>query len=283
MASLSVMSQPYYPWLDPTEGEASLHSRISPPEGFVRKGLDSLSFAFWLRHFPLKEEGSEVFLFDGRRKIRQNLHQAVMDIDIGSRDLQQCADAVMRLYGEYLYSIKAYEDIHFDYTSGDRIDFFKWASGQRPQVRGNRVYWGSSGTRGYSYPNFRQYLTNIFIYAGTHSLEKELKPISIIEIRPGDVFIQGGFPGHAVIVMDVAIYPATGEKAFLLAQSYMPAQSIHILKNPADRGTSPWYLAKEGPLHTPEWKFPATCLKRFPLKSRPNPEAGLRQEHRAMD
>ena len=48
----------------------------------------------------------------------------------------------------------------------------------------------------------------------------------------GDVLIQGGSPGHAVIVVDMAENPATGEKLYLLAQSYMPAQDIQSAGEP---------------------------------------------------
>ena len=57
-------------------------------------------------------------------------------------------------------------------------------------------------------------------------------------IKPGDVLIRGGFPGHAVIVMDMATNSA-GKKIYLLAQSYMPAQDIHVLVNPSDEHSSP--------------------------------------------
>ena len=50
----------------------------------------------------------------------------------------------------------------------------------------------------------------------------------------GDVFIKGGFPGHAVVVLDMAENDRTGQRVFLLAQSYMPAQDIHIMKNPTN-------------------------------------------------
>ena len=68
-------------------------------------------------------------------------------------------------------------------------------------------------------------------------------------MRIGDFFIQGGFPGHAVIIVDMAeaIEPKTGggrRKYFLLAQSYMPAQDMHVLRNPA--GESPWYAFDTG-------------------------------------
>ena len=80
----------------------------------------------------------------------------------------------------------------------------------------------------------------------------------------GDVFIQKGRPyGHAITVMDIA-KNESGEKIFMLSQSYMPAQDIHILKNPNNEGFSPWYkLNNEDDLVTPEWTFSYEDLMRF--------------------
>lgn len=99
-----------------------------------------------------------------------------------------------------------------------------------------------------------------------NSLSKELPSVPYSSLQPGDVFIKGGSPGHAVIVIDVAVHPATRKKVFLLAQSYMPAQQIHILVNPTSRNLSPWYELTEsdaGKLYTPEWTFEKRDLKRF--------------------
>jgi hypothetical protein len=63
----------------------------------------------------------------------------------------------------------------------------------------------------------------VLAYAGTYSLEHELKPVPLGDIEIGDVFVKGGFPGHAVLVADMVENSATGEKRFLLIQSYMPA------------------------------------------------------------
>jgi hypothetical protein len=104
----------------------------------------------------------------------------------------------------------------------------------------------------------------VFNYAGSKSLSKELIPVKQADMKPGDVFIVGGFPGHAVTVLDMAVNPATGEKLFMLCQSYMPAQQVHVLKNPDNAGISPWYsLNFKGDLETPEWTFPPNSLMRF--------------------
>jgi hypothetical protein len=50
-----------------------------------------------------------------------------------------------------------------------------------------------------------------------------------------------------------------GDKIFMLAQSYMPAQDIHIL-NGED---GPWYHAREGMIATPEYTFRSLDLRSF--------------------
>ncbi len=257
-----------FPWLTAAgqSGEAtqSLAYRIATPQGFQRTKTTQNSFADWLRHLPLKAEDAPVKLFDGRLKGRQDVHAAVVEIDVGRRDLQQCADAVMRLRAEYLYGKKDYPQIHFNFTSGDRVSFDDWRYGRKPRIEGNRVRFSNRGTEANnSYTNFKAYLQQIFNYAGTASLSKELRPIKVEDMQIGDVFILGGFPGHAVIVVDMA-ENIKGEKLFLIAQSYMPAQNIHILKNPNASELSPWYSLDFGPeLYTPEWTFTSAQLHRF--------------------
>lgn len=245
-----------------------IHSRISNitlPEGYQRCNFGSLSFEAWLRSLPLKAPDSAVMLYDGTRKPNQSAHTRVIDIDAGSRDLQQCADAVMRLAAEFLYQSGRWDDIAFDFTSGDRAAWNRWSLGWRPRVSGNEVRWKKTAEIDSSYRSFRKYLNTVFSYAGSYSLSRELVRVPDADsLRIGDVFIQGGFPGHAVMVVDVAIHARSGDKVFLLAQSYMPAQDIHILKNPGDAGLSPWYkIHKNDPLVTPEWTFEWSNLKRF--------------------
>jgi hypothetical protein len=98
-------------------------------------------------------------------------------------------------------------------------------------------------------------------------LEKELRRLTGDEqIEPGDVFIEGGYPGHAVIVTDVA-QNAEGKRVFSIAQSYMPAQSVHVLKNHENSDGSPWYEANDAqPLRSPEWEFAPGTLRRFPTQ-----------------
>jgi len=223
----------------------TLARRIAPPPGFERVSVLPDSWAAWLRGLPLKPANEPVLLYTGAPKWRQGVHAAVINIDVGKRDLQQCADAIMRLRGEWLFAAGRKKEIAFNYTNGKRRRF--------------------ASRRKHDYASFKKYMTLVFAYAGTYSLERELKSVPRNDMQIGDVFIKGGFPGHAVLVADMVTNPATGEKRFLLIQSFMPAQEMHVLKNPAARDGSPWYPAAfTGGLVTPEWTFPEGALRRWP-------------------
>ncbi len=252
-----------YSWKTDLDSTQSLERRISPPPGFKRVRVKPGSFADWLRHLPLKPGRPPVHLYNGALKGNQSVHVAVVDIDVGNQDLQQCADAIIRLRAEYLFTTPCRDEIAFHFTSGDLARWRDWRTGLRPVVRGSRVSWQKTAGASASYSNFRRYLTTVFTYAGSASLERELVGVpDPTQVQPGNVFIQGGHPGHGVIVVDVA-ESASGERVFLLAQSYMPAQEIHILHSPDD--TDPWYHARRsGTLNTPEWTFRYSDLKRFP-------------------
>lgn len=242
----------------------NIESRFRTPKGYERTVESANSFAVYLRNLPLKPHGSAVTLFDGRQKVNYDVYDAVIDLEIGSKDLHQCADAVMRLRAEYLWSQKRYDEIHFNLTNGFRVDYSEWMKGKRIVVNGNKTTWSQSTSASNAYKDFWKYMELVFTYAGTLSLSSELKRVKPEDLKIGDVFIRGGSPGHAVIVVDMAINPETRKKLFLIAQSYMPAQEIQLLKNPNDEELSPWYSADFGDaLHTPEWSFVKEELKGF--------------------
>ena len=242
----------------------TIEERFLLPEGYERTEADENSFSSYLRKLPLKPYNTEVRLYNGTLKSNQDVHMAVIDMGIGDRDLLQCADAIIRLKAEYLYQMQEYDKIHFNFTNGFRVDYSKWIQGYRVVVEGNRTYWKKTAAPSNTYDNFKDYLNLIYTYAGTLSLSKELKTIEYRDISTGDIFIQGGSPGHAVIVVDLAINKATGKKIYMLAQSYMPAQEIHVLKNP-ENSNSPWYELNPNDkiIQTPEWTFYSHDLKRF--------------------
>jgi hypothetical protein len=213
---------------------------IPVPEGYKRMEVPEGSFADWLRALPLKKD-KRVFLYNGELKRNQSAQFAVLSIPVGKKDLQQCADAIMRLRAQYLHDQKRYNEICFADNNGKKYN-----------------YSPSSNM------SFENYLDKVFSYCGTLSLEKQLEKVrNFLTMQPGDVLIKGGSPGHAVIIADMAV-DSHGRCIYLLAQSYMPAQDIHVLKNPMSSGLSPWYqLADNALIHTPEWTFEPGQLRKW--------------------
>lgn len=242
----------------------TIAERFSPPINYTRLKSDKNSFAEFLQNTSLKPHGTLVHYYSGEEKSNK-VAAAVLSYDVGNKDLQQCADAVMRLRAEYLYQTKQFNALHFNFTNGFKAEYSKWRSGYRIAVKGNNVNWVKTTKESTSYQSFREYLNVVFTYAGTASLTKELKQVALAQMQIGDVFIKGGSPGHAVIVVDMAINPKTNKKIFMVAQSYMPAQDIHILINTNKPAISPWYDLEEtaSEIETPEWTFDNNQLKRF--------------------
>lgn len=237
-------SAPVLPEQIPGTNQSVYHvvADIPLPEGYQRVGGRDSAFAAWLRQVKIRKD-NRVFLYNGQLKRNQSAQFAVLDLPVGKKDLQQCADAVMRLRAEYLYHHQQFDAIVFADNNGKQYRC----------------------PRNSSYPAFEQYLEKVFAFCGTLSLEKQLHRVTDFQrIQPGDVLIKGGSPGHAVIVMDMAVNKQ-GKKIYLLAQSYMPAQDIHILKNSLDEAGGPWYEASNDNslIYTPEWTFATNELRRW--------------------
>lgn len=247
VAALAATADPgpaKYPWLNHTP-HSELVDRVAPPPGTTRVEVGVDSFGSWLRHLPMYPPEQLVHLYDGSLKSRQDVHYAVVDLDLARRDLQQCADAVMRLWAEYMYASGQTDKIKFHPDPGKPKEI---------------AWWGGRRRAGWSI-----FLTKVFADAGTASLEAEL-PRREGPVQPGDVLIQGGHPGHAVLVLDVA--EKAGERFLLIGQSYMPAQQFHVVKNLDDTRLSPWFresdLDQANGLKTPEWlPFRRNQVRRF--------------------
>lgn len=222
------------PFKSPFKPGNTVKTRYEVPDGFHRVQTEPGSFEEYLQNLPLKPEGYLTHLYDGSEKNRK-VSTSVIDMDIDPANLQQCADAIIRLRAEYLYKTRQFDKIHFNFTNGFRCDYIKWAQGYRIKTEGNHTSWYRKETaEDFSYPTFREYLLKVFEYAGTASLAGELQEISRSEMNVGTIIVQPGFPGHAVIVVDMIVSDDSlnlyrGE-GVLLAQSYMPAQEIEILK-----------------------------------------------------
>lgn len=220
----------------------TIKERFLPPKDFEWIPEQQETFGYFIENFPLKKYGSPILKYDGTPIATQNLHEAVFDIDTGSLDLQQCADAIIRLHAEYLYKNKRFNEIKYHFTSGDLLSWNDYKNGTRAFVNGNSVSFRKTAPADDSYQNFRTYLDLIYTYAGTISLSNyETKPVTKTEnLKTGDILITPGSPGHVVFISGAA-KNKDGKKIFLLGEGFTPAQSIHILSNPFNTNVSPWY------------------------------------------
>ncbi|MDX2302239.1 MAG: DUF4846 domain-containing protein [Microscillaceae bacterium] len=246
----------------------SLPSSISDiplPAGFERQYTSVGSYASYLQNLCLRSD-TIIYLHNGQKKPNQSFGFMVVDLDVGEKNLQQCADAVIRLRSEYLFATKQFGGIHFNFSSGHTAYYTQWRQGYRAKITQKEVHWVKEADFDDSYQSFREYLDLVFNYAGSWSLERELSTISDIQdMQIGDVLIRGAFPGHVMLVVDMARHTESGEILFLLAQSARPAQDFHIVKNRSDLFLNPWYSldALNTQLEIEEWTFYKDSLKRF--------------------
>ena len=216
----------------------TIKTRINVPQGYTRDTPKD-PWQNYLQNLKLLPGKSEILDYTGNPIADQDSHVAIIDLDVGTKDLQQCADAIIRIRAEYLYKNKKYEDINFHFTSGDLYKWTDHAKGIRPVVNGNQVRFVKRKPEDNSYSNFKNYLNYVYMYAGTISLNRYQKKVSRNNpLQIGDIIIKAGSPGHAVLIVDKA--KKSGKYIYLLAEGYTPAQSIHILDS-KENNTSPWF------------------------------------------
>ena len=257
---------PIYPWLTAAPlPPSTVAARFAPPLGCRRVPVAAGSWGEWLRGLPLHPTGTPARLYNGRLKDRQDVVAAVVNIDVGTKDLQQCADAVIRLRAEYLFSQDP-NKVHFHLTTGYDFWFSDYVAGRTFVVKNEQVLPAPKPAEAPTHAALGRYLLPTFGYAGTLSLGRDVRPVPLGQVQPGDVLLHGGRPGHAVLVVDAAENPRTGQRYLLLAQSYMPAQNIHLLRNLAEPALGAWFAVpgtEAAEFDTPEWTFDTHELGRF--------------------
>jgi hypothetical protein len=213
------------------------------------------SWQYFLQHLPVVD--SPVVDYSGKKIRHQFKSAGVIPFDVGTADLQQCADALMRLRAEYLFAQKHYDKIGFHFVSGQFYSFNDYCSGKKPVPSGNNVRFITANSAEKTHASLRKYLDFVYTYASTISLAKELKASNDFEV--GTVVIYAGSPGHCFIIID-EMQNDEGKKLFKLAEGYTPAQSIYVLKN--SDGT-PWHELNKTAIETASYSFPSFELKKF--------------------
>ena len=214
--------------------QKTIYNSFKVPDGYKRVNT---SYSKWIINQPIKLN-ENVYYYN--KKIKHGLNSiyvAKFDYDIGKGDLHHCADAAIYNNAKFLYDTKQYNKLKYHFTDGTLYKY-------------NNI-------------SFKKYITKVWIYAGTWSVEKyDTKAVNIKDIQAGDIFIVGGFPGHAISVIDVVVNK-NGHKKYMLSQSYMPAQEQQILLNPIKKN-SVWYdLHETKNIVTPQYVFTVKELRRF--------------------
>jgi hypothetical protein len=219
---------------------------------------DEKSWSYFLQHLPIVD--SPVLDYRGKPVPYQDKHIGVIPYDIGKADLQQCADALMRLRAEYLFTQNRYNEIGFHFTGGQYYSWSDYCRGKKPVPSGNDIRFIQADAKSKTHASLRSYLDIVYTYASTISLAKELKKTGDFEI--GTVVIHPGSPGHCFIIIDERT-DSQGKKLFKLAEGYTPAQSIYVLRNLEESEKTPWHHLGKGVIETASYRFDNYELKKF--------------------
>jgi hypothetical protein len=219
---------------------------------------DVNTWSYFLQHLPVVD--APILDYRGQPVPYQEKHVGIIPYDVGKTDLQQCADALIRLRAEYLFQQKRYSEIGFHFVSGDYYSWDDYCKGRRPIAKGDKVQFITTSPSEKTHESLRSYLDFVYSYASTISLAKELKTTDGFEV--GTVVIYAGSPGHCFIIIDETINNK-GEKLYKLAEGYTPAQSIYVLRNLNESGNSCWYKLEKGIIETASYRFEKYKLGKF--------------------
>lgn len=219
---------------------------------------DENSWRYFLQNLPIME--GQILDYRGMPVPNQQKHSAIINYDTGTKDLQQCADAIMRLRAEYLFQQKRYNEIGFHFVNGTFYTWDQYCDGIKVVPAGNGVKLINGSPSPHTHVSLRKYLDVVYNYASTISLAKELNKVSDFTI--GTIVVYPGSPGHCFIIIDEAT-DDDGRKVYKLAEGYTPAQSIYVLANLTEPGISPWYHLNTGTIHTSSYNFTNYVLRSF--------------------
>lgn len=200
----------------------TIGTRFNPPAGYERKAAPKGSMAEFYRNYPMFPSTHHVTNCFGHTYDNTQ----VLKMDLIGDNIQQCADAAMRLRCEYLFKQKMYDKISFHASNANIWSYNSYLTKNNKKV---------------SEESLREYMFYLFSWCGSKSLDDyDTVPVKFNDIQVGDIACRGGSPGHVVTIVDIA-YPVDGSKdtiAVLFAQSFQPAQETEIVEGR-------WYILSE--------------------------------------
>ena len=232
----------------PAAFAVTIGEHYPPPDGASRTEDDA--YGAWLQALPLRRLGSPIRTHHGR-VVRHDGRPVSLPLVRG--DLQQCADSAIRLRAEFARSRGLEADLSFHATSGDPLPWGRYAGGERPRAEGNKIVWSRVNPGGQTWDGW---LSAVFMWAGTRSLAA-YETTKVETPRAGDMLVEGGSPGHAVVLLDVA---TRGEQTLLLiGEGYMPAQDFHVEHGPE----AGWWVWSDQGVDLGHWDMPRDSLRRW--------------------
>lgn len=242
----------------------SRFSVVDAGPNYYRKPVQNGSFEYYLLSLPLKPANYKTHFATGEEKTF-DVQIGVLDIPMINPDYHQSTGYIIQLRAEYLYNSKLYGRIHFNFFNGFLCSYSKWAAGFR--VNSTNSGWEHQTEMDYGRATFKKYLDVVLKNTGASSLAREMIKVNFSDVKAGDVLIQSGHPGHAVLILDALYNDKDRTVKLMLAQGFNPAQEMEILKNYEDE-ESPWFTVSldatdETMIRTPQWTFYAKDLRRF--------------------
>ena len=246
--------------------QLNIETKFPPPEGYERMFNDGLSI--FIRTHPLKSDNVVNDSY-GHSVMNEDTWTAVFDYELGTHKSHQCADAAIYLHAKYNWEAKNYDKLEFNTVNGTLLKFNDHLNGVR--YKGNEgwtdliPYWTNSSPRPDNVQTFNNWLIRVWGWAGTKSFHHDTISVNIEDIRPGDIFNDRS---HVVSVVDVVINKETGNKKYMLSQSYMRngdpnyGEEQYVLLNPSTKDV--WYdLNEDMTIDTPMYQYDRSDLSRF--------------------
>ena len=202
-------------------------------EARVNTSGEVYTMAQAMRTLPVKKAGEEVMLYTGAKKEKQDSYIAILDLPLDKGNLQQRSSTIMRLYGEYFWMNRDYDNLGFSLLSNFNMDYNKWIAGNRLAAGNGTFGWYEDGDNGDTYDNFLEYMQYYFKYTGMDSLLAASKETKAENISVGDFFTDEK-KENAAMVVDVA-EDSEGDRCFLLASGGSPAQDMDLKESCARR------------------------------------------------